>query len=65
MPDFRPSADFLAMTPEAWARLTPDTYRRLFRGSAVKRAKFDGLRRNIDAVLAARGFGEAGATPSE
>lgn len=65
VPDFRPSADFLAMTPEAWARLTPDTYRRLFRGSAVKRAKFDGLRRNIDAVLAARGFGEAGATPSE
>lgn len=49
--DFRPSSDFLAMTPQAWACLTPDDYRRLFRGSAVKRAKYEGLRRNIDALL--------------
>lgn len=65
VPDFRPSDDFLAMTPKAWARLTPDDYRRLFRGSAVKRAKFDGLRRNIDAVLAVSEGGDASATLSE
>lgn len=64
--DFRPSPDFLAMTAEAWARLSPDDYRRLFRGSAVKRAKYEGLRRNIDAVLAAGGLDvpPAGDSPS-
>ena len=38
--------------PSDWQDLTPERYRSLFRGSAVKRAKFEGLRRNIDAVAA-------------
>ena len=45
--DFRPSPPLLAMTPADWKRLTPDQYRELFRGSAVKRAKYEGLMRNI------------------
>ena len=49
--EFRPSAEFMAMQPADWAQLTPEQYRRLFRGSAVKRAKFDGLSRNIQAAL--------------
>lgn len=56
VPEFRPSPEFLAMTPEAWAALSPDDYRRLFRGSAVKRAKYEGLRRNVEAVIAAGGL---------
>lgn len=50
--EFRPTDDFLHMQPSDWQDLTPERYRSLFRGSAVKRAKFEGLRRNIDAVAA-------------
>jgi epoxyqueuosine reductase len=35
------------MTPTDWETLDRDTYQRLFKGSAVKRAKFEGLKRNI------------------
>ena len=38
------------MQPVDWQQLTPEQYRRLFRGSAVKRAKYEGLLRNIAAV---------------
>jgi len=48
---FQPSEALLDMTKEAWQNLDVETYRNLFRGSAVKRAKFDGLKRNIDAVV--------------
>ncbi len=40
------------MTPAAWKELTEEDYRSLFRGSAVKRAKYEGLMRNIRAVAA-------------
>ncbi|MBO4612697.1 MAG: tRNA epoxyqueuosine(34) reductase QueG [Bacteroidaceae bacterium] len=45
--EFRPSPSLLEMTPEDWQRLSPEQYRELFRGSAVKRAKYEGLRRNL------------------
>lgn len=48
--DFRPSSALLAMMPEDWSRLSVEEYRSLFRGSAVKRAKFAGLQRNIAAM---------------
>ena len=38
------------MIKEAWHNLSVEDYRRLFKGSAVKRVKFDGLKRNIDAT---------------
>jgi epoxyqueuosine reductase len=38
------------MQPEDWQALTVETYRKLFKGSAVKRAKFEGLQRNIRAI---------------
>lgn len=44
---FHPSEALLAMTPADWQTLTLDRYRNLFRGSAVKRAKYEGLMRNI------------------
>lgn len=48
--EFAPSQALLNMTPEEWSRLTPEEYAELFRGSAVKRAKYAGLMRNIRAV---------------
>jgi len=48
--DLQPRAALLAMTPADWRKLTPERYRDLFKKSAVKRAKFEGLVRNIKAV---------------
>ena len=48
--DFRPDARLLGMTPEDWKNLTEEQYCELFRASAVKRAKYSGLMRNIRAV---------------
>ena len=33
-----------------WQQLTEEQYRKLFKGSAVKRVKYAGLKRNIDAA---------------
>lgn len=44
---FHPSEALLAMTAEDWRGLSVEQYRELFRGSAVKRAKYEGLKRNI------------------
>lgn len=45
--EFQPSEDLLSMTRQQWEQLSVDDYRRLFKGSAVKRAKYEGLMRNI------------------
>ena len=50
IPEFQPSPDLLNMTKEKWRSLTVEEYRKLFKGSAVKRAKYEGLMRNIGAV---------------
>ena len=47
-PAFQPSNDLLGMTKEKWHNLTEEQYRSLFKGSAVKRAKYSGLMRNIN-----------------
>lgn len=48
--DFLPDRKLLDMTPDDWENLTEQQYCELFRGSAVKRAKYSGLMRNIRAV---------------
>lgn len=48
--EFHPSAELMALEKEDWQTLHIETYRRLFKGSAVKRAKYEGLLRNIQAV---------------
>lgn len=49
--DLQPNETFMHMTKEAWLHLDVDTYRKIFKGSAVKRAKFEGLLRNIRCVF--------------
>lgn len=45
--EFLPSAELQGMTRQQWQNLTVEQYRSLFKGSAVKRAKYEGLMRNI------------------
>jgi len=47
-PDFLPTEKLLKMTKQEWLELTEEVFDQLFAGSAVKRAKFTGLKRNID-----------------
>lgn len=49
-PLLQPRPELLAMTRTDWQHLSIDEYRLLFKGSAVKRAKYEGLMRNIRAV---------------
>ena len=44
---FHPSQELLRQTPNDWHNLDEHAYRQLFKGSAVKRAKYEGLKRNI------------------
>ena len=47
-PQFEPSQDLLNMKRKDWEELSEETFRKLFKGSPVKRTKFKGLKRNID-----------------
>jgi len=47
----KPNEVPLSATSEEWLSLTREQYQTLFRGSAVKRAKYEGLMRNIKTVL--------------
>ena len=46
-PQFEPSKELLVMSRKDWEELSEETYRRIFKNSAVKRTKFKGLKRNI------------------
>lgn len=46
-PLFDPHPDLLDMTQSDWEELTEETFREVFKKSAVKRTKFSGLKRNI------------------
>lgn len=46
-PAFEPHPLLLEMTKREWEELTEETFREVFRKSAVKRTKYEGLKRNI------------------
>lgn len=48
--ELKPRQSLLTMTSADWQSLTVEQYRELFRKSAVKRAKFEGIVRNIRAA---------------
>lgn len=50
-PELQPKPEFLSMTRDKWMQLSKDEYRQLFKKSAVKRAKYEGLMRNIQAIV--------------
>ncbi|MBS1535640.1 MAG: tRNA epoxyqueuosine(34) reductase QueG [Bacteroidetes bacterium] len=47
---FEPHPDLLQMTRQDWQEITLETFQKVFKNSAVKRTKYDGLIRNIDFV---------------
>lgn len=47
-PRFNPNKELLELTQDDWLELTEETFKRVFKKSAVKRTKFKGLKRNID-----------------
>ncbi len=46
-PAFEPHPDLMNLKRQDWEELTEEIFREIFRKSAVKRTKFDGLKRNI------------------
>jgi epoxyqueuosine reductase len=46
-PEFEPHPDLATMKKRDWEELTDEVFRKVFKKSAVKRAKFTGLKRNI------------------
>lgn len=47
-PLFDPHPDLLKMTKQDWEEITRETFNEIFRKSAVKRTKYQGLKRNIN-----------------
>ena len=62
-PRLTPKHELLSMTREGWKQLSIDEYRRIFKGSAVKRAKYEGLMRNIQCVQTAAQKKKDGLSP--
>lgn len=46
--EFAPHPELLGMKKQEWEELTEETFRKVFKKSAVKRTKYAGLKRNID-----------------
>ncbi|MGL5771388.1 MAG: tRNA epoxyqueuosine(34) reductase QueG, partial [Bacteroidales bacterium] len=47
-PEFKPKAELLSWTKEFVQSMSREEFNRIFKGSAVKRAKFEGWQRNAD-----------------
>lgn len=50
-PLFEPSNQLLEMNKTNWVELTQEIFNELFKHSAVKRTKFNGLKRNIEFII--------------
>jgi epoxyqueuosine reductase len=49
-PLFHPKPELLEMTKQDWEEITEETFRKVFKKSAVKRTKYNGLTRNIQFI---------------
>jgi epoxyqueuosine reductase len=47
---FKPAEQLLEMTKDDWYELTEETFKKVFKGSAVKRTKYAGLKRNLEFI---------------
>jgi epoxyqueuosine reductase len=49
-PAFEPQANLLGIGKKEWQEITAEIFKKVFKGSAVKRTKYAGLKRNIDFI---------------
>ena len=49
-PLFNPNQELLSMSKKDWKEITEETFKAVFKNSPLKRAKFEGLKRNIDCL---------------
>ena len=49
-PLFNSDDEFLSMSKNDWIEMTKETFNKVFRNSAIKRAGFDGIKRNIEFI---------------
>lgn len=49
-PLFNPNPELLSMSKKDWEEITEETFKTVFKNSAVKRTKFEGLKRNINFI---------------
>ena len=45
------SPEVTTLSPEDWHEMTPEQYKKLFKHSAIERAGYEGLKRNVNAVF--------------
>ena len=50
-PQFEPHPQLLDMHKEEWYEITEEVFKAIFKKSAVKRTKYEGLKRNIDFLI--------------
>ena len=53
-PEFQPHEQLMKMKKNEWEELTKEVFQEIFRKSAVKRTKYEGLRKNISFIKKAR-----------
>jgi epoxyqueuosine reductase len=49
-PAFQANSELSQFTNREWEEMTEETFKRVFTKSAVKRTKFDGIKRNVDFI---------------
>jgi epoxyqueuosine reductase len=47
-PLFNPDAEILSFTKKDWEEITEETFKKVFKNSAIKRTKLEGLKKNIN-----------------
>jgi epoxyqueuosine reductase len=47
-PRFKPSVELKELLADSWSEITDEVFKKVFKGSAVKRTKYVGLKRNLD-----------------
>ncbi len=50
-PKFQPKQQLLSMNRKEWKEITEDVFNELFRNSAVKRTKYEGLKKNLEFLM--------------
>ena len=49
-PLFNPNSEIISYSKKDWEEITEDVFKKIFKNSAVKRTKLEGLKRNIDFI---------------